>query len=687
MPVVKKTFDEIYAQMEADARQRIPALSDFQEGSVVRSLLESFSAELAILYEQMDAVYQSGFVDTASGPDLDRVVAVLGLVRNEPDFATGTVTFSRDPGSNVDVTIPIGTLVTTEEKPDQDPAKKSYLTTEVATMTAGQTSMDVRIQADAAGRQMTSEANTVIVMPRPVPGIKSVTNPNPVRFLGRDRETDDELRRRAKQVLLASGRASTTSIENALLGMPGVRDVHVTESFPDEGQLPSGDKQYGKIQVYVDGLTNENSAVIRARVDEVRASGVYAVLKPAVAKNLEAVIQIDVNPKISGDERAKLEESVRDAVINLVDSLGMGAPLLFSQLSAAILKVNGVNDVTQFAMSTFTEIDTNASGTVTLHRGASNTALKVPQDIVIQTADGKQFRLTAEAQFAEKVDHVDVAVQAVATGLAGEMLRTGTATNWNALKVGDTSISITNDQPIQLARTSYQISDRKIPVDVLERLSPWRVRVASEPKPFKVRVQVRLADPTDRDKKAAAVKNAVAKFFQGLPPSGPGFFTKSDLGSKLDALSLGSYELRLVAFAFQSGTPQDEYRVDWSFIETPQPEIVFVYSDALKLAGTMRLVLSLTADAAAKNGAIASARQGIADYLDSVGPEKDIDLAQVQQIAASTPGVLRVEFKPEECTLLDAKGAAIDGRVQDTRVSVKPFEKVFLSEEKFVIQA
>ena len=116
--------------MEADARQRVPQLSDFQEGSVVRSLLESFSVELALLYEQLDLVYQSGFVDTASGPDLDRVVAVLGLNRNEPDFATGVVTFSRDPGSNVEVTIPIATLVTTEEKPERDPPKKAYLTTE-----------------------------------------------------------------------------------------------------------------------------------------------------------------------------------------------------------------------------------------------------------------------------------------------------------------------------------------------------------------------------------------------------------------------------------------------------------------------------------------------------------------------------------------------------------------------------
>ena len=80
---------------------------------------------------------------------------------------------------------------------------------------------------------------------------------------------------------------------------------------------------------------------------------------------------------------------MRDAVINLVDGLGMGKPLLFSQLSAAILKVNGVNDMTHFEMSTFTEVDTYADGTVTLHPCPCRTvAFTVPLNTAIQTAPG-----------------------------------------------------------------------------------------------------------------------------------------------------------------------------------------------------------------------------------------------------------------------------------------------------------
>ena len=133
----KKNFTDIYQTMVADTRRQVPELTDFEEGSVVRSLFESFSYELATLYEQMDLVYRAGFVDTADSAHLDRVVAVLGITRSEPEFATGQVTFERDPGSDEEAIIPIGTLVTTEEDETQDPPKKAYVTTEKGLMAAG----------------------------------------------------------------------------------------------------------------------------------------------------------------------------------------------------------------------------------------------------------------------------------------------------------------------------------------------------------------------------------------------------------------------------------------------------------------------------------------------------------------------------------------------------------------------
>jgi uncharacterized phage protein gp47/JayE len=335
MAFVKKDFQELYTRLEQEARTRVPELTDYQEGSVVRSIFESFAIEMATLYEQLDLVYQAGYVDTAEGASLDRVVAVLGIKRNEPDFATGEVTFTRDPGFSEVLVVPAGTLVTTVEDENQEPPKKAYLTIEEGRLAVGENTINVKVQADVRGRDMASDANTVVVMPQPVPGIKLVNNNSPIRFLGRDRESDEELRQRAKQALLASGRASHTSIENALLSLPGVRAVRIKE----ERTHP------GIIWIYVDGLTARNRTQVQQRIDAVRAAGIYVVLEAAQPIALTVVLRIAVDTRVKGEERLAVERQVSDAVIGFISRVPMGQPLLFAQLTAEVLAVKGVVDL------------------------------------------------------------------------------------------------------------------------------------------------------------------------------------------------------------------------------------------------------------------------------------------------------------------------------------------------------
>ena len=108
-----KKFSELYEAM----RSRTAVLTDFEVGSVARTMFESFAYELGLLYQKMNLVYLSAFVDSAEGSHLDQVVATLGIQRSLPDFAVGEVVFLRDKG-NTDITIPAGTLVATEDTPE-----------------------------------------------------------------------------------------------------------------------------------------------------------------------------------------------------------------------------------------------------------------------------------------------------------------------------------------------------------------------------------------------------------------------------------------------------------------------------------------------------------------------------------------------------------------------------------------
>jgi uncharacterized phage protein gp47/JayE len=70
-------------------------ITDVNPGSVVRTIVEAIGREMEYLYAQMDYVYASGFIDTATGSALDQVVALLGVRRRPAQRARGTVVFGR----------------------------------------------------------------------------------------------------------------------------------------------------------------------------------------------------------------------------------------------------------------------------------------------------------------------------------------------------------------------------------------------------------------------------------------------------------------------------------------------------------------------------------------------------------------------------------------------------------------
>lgn len=350
MPFEPKRFDQIVADMRA----RTPAeLSDFSVGSVARTIYESFAYELAMLYEQMHGVYLSAFVDTATGQQLDMVVALLGVSRGQPDYVSGEVSFQRDLG-NEEILIPAGTLVATEETAER--RRRVYQTSEPRTLARDSAELAVRVQAVERGEDEATAAGSVTVMPRPIPGVKAVINREALRFAGKRREGDEELRSRAKQALIASGKATALAIENALLSQPGVTDVRVHEHLEDEAQ-----QLRGVVDVYVDAegfaTADERHARTKARlqaaVDRVRAAGVLVRLYPVTPVQIEAVFKIEINRTRWPDaaDRARIEAEVSEAVLAYLRSLRMGQPLQPPQLIRSILALSQVENLANYIIT------------------------------------------------------------------------------------------------------------------------------------------------------------------------------------------------------------------------------------------------------------------------------------------------------------------------------------------------
>lgn len=348
-----KKFEEIYTNMVQKSQEKVPTLTDFQVGSVIRTMYESFAYEIGILYEQLNQVYLSAFIDSAEGSQLEMLVALLGIQRGLPDFAEGIVTFQRDLGTDI-IEIPVGTLVTTEDS-EKSP-KKAYKTIELQIFPANFKTLDVKIQAVERGEEQVTKEETINIMPLPIPGIKSVINQNPIQFTGKKTETDEELRQRAKIALISSGKASNISLENALLSQPSVKEVKLIERFNDP------DKKYGLVDIFVDGVDFKNETKVqslKSQIDKVRAAGVFVRLQSAIIVTIDAVFKIEINPslKISEMERKTIEKSVEESIINYISQIKMGQPLLFSQLTRQILSVTNVYNIEGFEICTYVPID------------------------------------------------------------------------------------------------------------------------------------------------------------------------------------------------------------------------------------------------------------------------------------------------------------------------------------------
>ena len=348
-----KKFEEIYTNMVQKSQEKVPTLTDFQVGSVIRTMYESFAYEIGILYEQLNQVYLSAFIDSAEGSQLEMLVALLGIQRGLPDFAEGTVTFQRDLGTDI-IEIPVGTLVTTEDS-EKSP-KKAYTTIESQIFPANSKTIDVKIQAVERGEEQVTKEETINIMPLPIPGIKSVINKSPIQFTGKKTETDEELRQRAKIALISSGKASNIALENALLSQPSVREVKLIERFNDP------DKKYGLVDIFVDGVDFSNETKVqslKSQIDKVRASGVFVRLQSAILVPIDAVFKIEINPgiKISEMERKTIEKSVEESIINYISQTKMGQPLLFSQLTRQILSVTNIYNIERFEICTYVPTD------------------------------------------------------------------------------------------------------------------------------------------------------------------------------------------------------------------------------------------------------------------------------------------------------------------------------------------
>jgi len=304
-----------------------PPLTDIHAGSVVRTLCESISLEMARIHAQLQAVYEAGYVDTAAGRSLDNVVALLGIERIRRGRPTGEIELQRAAGSVGAISIPAGTRFAKED------GAIEYETTAAAAMADGQKTIRIPIRDLEVNDPVPADAITQ--MPIPVAGVGSATNPAPTAIGTRD-ETDAELRTRAKQFLHGSERATLGALKAAILRQ-GV-DADVDEHPASPGVIT--------VTPHAGALDPELKQRLLTAIHETRPAGVQVNLAaPVVPWNVHLELTLITRPGLLPEEVRGLHDRIRASLTDYFDALEARSNGSINKVIGAALTEEAVEDV------------------------------------------------------------------------------------------------------------------------------------------------------------------------------------------------------------------------------------------------------------------------------------------------------------------------------------------------------
>ncbi|WP_100523407.1 baseplate J/gp47 family protein [Mycobacteroides abscessus] len=347
----KKTYSEIYEEIEQDAKSRFGQKINTSERSVFGILFRIFAWFLAVFWNIVEAVYFNSFPSTATGISLQRLVKFKGMSKILAAEAFGKIQITGTPNA----IIPSGFLLSTSNGVFFETIDDLILDN----MGVGE--VEIRaIEKGSIGNVEIGEINEVVELSNDV---ESVTNLEPTAG-GRESETDAELKKRFDD-LTPSGGSSSESVEATLLEVAGVRDAIVRDNTLNE---VSADGLPPKcIAPFVFGGTDTDVA---KAIFSVKAGGIQSygttVVEVADTKGSihligftrPTVIDIFINVQLVTNSffPADGNQKVRTSILKYIggadetnyeyQGLGLKENVIHARIVAAVLSVQGVEDAT-----------------------------------------------------------------------------------------------------------------------------------------------------------------------------------------------------------------------------------------------------------------------------------------------------------------------------------------------------
>ena len=277
-----RSYNQIFNSMKNHIIANQDKITDFNEGSVITTLIESIAQEIELLYLSVNIAFKDRFIDL--------IYSIFEHKRDTPKPSTILVTFNKQIWGEV-VTIPKNTRLIT-------PDNIVFITENDTDIIIPGMSMlkEIACISETTGSQNNIPANTSIKFEKETPELKNVTlTIKEGGAGGRETESDDDYEYRFELLLKGLGGSEKSSIKNEVLKIPFVKDCNIYD-ISDNNVLNS--KYFFTIIVakqYNTNLTDKEHAEIVDVVEKFRACGCPCNIVSVKIKNVSIYLHIYYN--------------------------------------------------------------------------------------------------------------------------------------------------------------------------------------------------------------------------------------------------------------------------------------------------------------------------------------------------------------------------------------------------------
>lgn len=342
-----KDFRSIAASMINWMRATQNKLTDFNEGSVARTLVEAPAAEIDELYQQMfiglkEAIPVS--VYNSFGFDAVTELPATGIIRVSVTASAVSITIP----AGTEFSLPFGDI--------------TYLSSTDVVIQPGSTYADVAVACSVPGSAGNILPGQSFTAQPTIGGFQSAQNLSAFAS-GVDTETAEDRKNRFNAFIAALPRGTVAALTYGL-GLTYLTDAdgnkaeRVVSSSIIEPWLSDNTKPISLVECYIHNGTGGTSGNLVTRAREViygynDASGnavpgwKAAGVKVDVFAATESLVPVTgVLTPLAGYDKTSLIEQARQVIYAYILSLRIGEPVIKSELIAQVMGIDGVFNVT-----------------------------------------------------------------------------------------------------------------------------------------------------------------------------------------------------------------------------------------------------------------------------------------------------------------------------------------------------